>query len=41
MSVASLSSPSVVAPTRLRLPDLLHATDRSGDDGFILCLGPK
>lgn len=31
MSVASLSSPSVVAPTRLRLPDLLHATDRAAD----------
>jgi hypothetical protein len=24
--------PSVSAPTRLRLPDLLHATDRSADD---------
>jgi hypothetical protein len=32
MSVASLASPSVVAPTRLRLPDLLHATDRAADD---------
>jgi hypothetical protein len=37
MSVASVSSapayhPSVVAPTRLRLPDLLHATDRAADD---------
>lgn len=31
MSVASLSSPSVVAPTRLRVPDLLHATDRAAD----------
>ena len=24
--------PAVSAPTRLRLPDLLHATDRSADD---------
>jgi len=24
--------PSVSGPTRLRLPDLLHATDRAGDD---------
>ncbi|WP_319454490.1 MULTISPECIES: cysteine dioxygenase [unclassified Mycobacterium] len=27
----SLASPSLVAPTRLRLPDLLHATDRAAD----------
>ncbi|MCW2688880.1 MAG: cysteine dioxygenase type [Mycobacterium sp.] len=26
------SIPAVSAPTRLRLPDLLHATDRSADD---------
>jgi len=38
MSVASVSiapayhHPSVLAPTRLRLPDLLHATDRAADD---------
>jgi hypothetical protein len=31
VSVASLASPSVVAPTRLRLPDLLHATDQAAD----------
>jgi hypothetical protein len=28
----SLASPSIVAPTRLRLPDLLHTTDRAADD---------
>jgi hypothetical protein len=28
----SLASPSIVAPTRLRLPDLLHSTDRAADD---------
>ena len=27
----SLASPSLVAPTRLRLPDLLHATDVAAD----------
>jgi Cysteine dioxygenase type I len=27
----ALASPSLVAPTRLRLPDLLHATDRAAD----------
>lgn len=41
MSVASVSVapayyppvvPSVLAPTRLRLPDLLHATDQAADD---------
>jgi hypothetical protein len=33
-SVASRSAtvPAVSAPTRLRLPDLLHATDRGADD---------
>ena len=29
---AVLPSPAVSAPTRLRLPDLLHATDRGADD---------
>jgi hypothetical protein len=28
----SLAPPSVVAPTRLRLADLLHTTDRAADD---------
>ena len=28
----SLASPSIVAPTRLRLPDLLHTTDSAADD---------
>lgn len=28
----SVSGPALVAPTRLRLPDLLHATDRCADD---------
>jgi hypothetical protein len=28
----SVASPSIVAPTRLRLPDLLHTTDRAADD---------
>lgn len=28
------AAPAVSAPTRLRLPDLLHATDRSADDVF-------
>ncbi len=27
----ALTSPSLVAPTRLRLPDLLHATDHAAD----------
>lgn len=27
----AVSAPSFVAPTRLRLPDLLHATDRAAD----------
>lgn len=31
-SVASRPIPSVSGPTRLRLPDLLHATDRAADD---------
>ncbi len=31
MSVVSLASPSTVAPTRLRLPDLLLATDRAAE----------
>ena len=28
----SVSGPTSLAPTRLRLPDLLHATDRCADD---------
>ena len=28
----SVTGPALVAPTRLRLPDLLHATDRCADD---------
>jgi hypothetical protein len=28
----SLASPSIVAPTRLRLPDLMNTTDRAADD---------
>ncbi|HEX5145038.1 MAG TPA: cysteine dioxygenase, partial [Mycobacterium sp.] len=34
MSVTALPStiPSVSGPTRLRLPDLLHATDRAAAD---------
>jgi hypothetical protein len=28
----SLASPSILAPTRLRLPDLLHTTDTAADD---------
>lgn len=32
MSVHTLAVPAVSAPTRLRLPDLLHATDRCADD---------
>jgi Cysteine dioxygenase type I len=31
LAVPSLASPSLVAPTRLRLPDLLHATDIAAD----------
>ena len=32
VSVPAVSVPAVSAPTRLRLPDLLHATDRVADD---------
>ncbi|MFS0900050.1 cysteine dioxygenase [Mycolicibacterium litorale] len=31
-SSSALPAPAVSAPTRLRLPDLLHATDRGADD---------
>ena len=30
--LSSSVAPAVSAPTRLRLPDLLHASDRSADD---------
>lgn len=32
LSDLSVSGPTSLAPTRLRLPDLLHATDRCADD---------
>ena len=32
IALPSAPVPAVSAPTRLRLPDLLHATDRSADD---------
>jgi hypothetical protein len=32
LALPASAIPSVSAPTRLRLPDLLHATDRSADD---------
>src|ERR1700694_6189761 len=32
VAVQSSGVPAVSAPTRLRLPDLLHATDRAADD---------